>query len=202
MGASEPIALQAVRDICIDFCEQTLIWEETLDPITAIPNILTYDLDAPPGVQCMLIDSAWFEKDRMEVLYDDSAKARPEMFNTQFQNADTNPGRPTALLQNADNTFTINRLPAERERGAFTVRGVFKPTRASSGVADIVFQDYAPAIGKGAVAYLMKMPFESFTNPALAQAFDVEYANAVHKAKIRANKNLGRANLQVQLRRI
>jgi hypothetical protein len=202
MGCSEPLALQAVRDTCIRFSEQTLLVQATLDPIMAIPNITTYDLDSSSGQAIHLITQAWFEKDRLEVLHADSPHLRVEMFNDTFPGADKQPGRPSALMQNSDFTFTLDRRPDERVRGAITIRGVVKPTMNASSVDDLLFNDYAFEIGQGAVAYLMRIPAQAFSNPTLALDFEGRYLGAQHQARIRANKSLGRANLQVKLRRV
>ena len=42
----EVVAVQAIRNACIEFCEETHYLQESLDPITGIVNIGLYDLDA------------------------------------------------------------------------------------------------------------------------------------------------------------
>jgi hypothetical protein len=201
MGCSEPLALQAVRDTCIRFAEQTLLLQATLDPVMAIPGIRTYDLDADPGAAIHLITQAWFEGDRLRVLYADDPLLPVEMFNDTFPGADKEPGRPSALLQNDDYTFTLDRAPDERIRGAITIRGVVKPTITATTVPDLLFKDYAFEIGQGAVAYLMNIPAQAFSAPAQADKYEAKYLGAQHQARVRANKSLGRGNLQVKLRR-
>jgi hypothetical protein len=202
MGCSEPIALQAIRDTCIRFAEQSLILNQILDATGTIPGIATYDLDAGSGQAVQLITHAWLDHDRLEVITPDSLAGRVEMFNDRFPGADTHPGRPTALIQNVDQTFTLNRTPSEKERGAITIRAAVKPLRTATSVDDLLFNDYAVDIGFGAVAYLMNIPNDSFSNPMLAGNYEARYINTQHQARIRANKALGRVNVQVKLRRL
>lgn len=200
MGCSEPLAVQAVRDICIEFAEHTLITTATLDPMPLIAGIDTYDLDATPGTVVQQITQAWIDGDRLTVISADSLETRVEMFNRTFPDANKEPGRPSALMQNPDNTFTLNAIPGETVNGAITIRALVKPTRTSSTVDTLIFNDYAPAIGAGAVAKLMNIPNEPFSNPGMAPVHDSVYLRARHQARIRANKGMGRTNLQVKFR--
>lgn len=200
MGASEPLALQAIREICIRFAEQTLILNQTLDAMSVSAGVATYDLDAGTGQSVQLITHAWYDRDRLEVVTPDSLGARVEMFNNRFPGADTGTGRPSALIQNVDQTFTLNRAPTDREHGAITMRASVKPLRTATTCDDLLFNDYAVDIGYGAIAYLMNIPNEPFSNPVLAMNFEARYEAARHQTRIRANKALGRVNVQVKFR--
>jgi len=199
MGCPQPLALQAVRDTCIDFAEQTLVISRTLDPIKTSAELDTYDLDAGIGATVQVVTQAWYDHDRLEVISADSPKARVEMYNAYFPAANTTPAHPTALIENDDHTVTLNCRPSDH--GTLVLRAALKPTRSSTSCDDVLFNDYAVTIGKGAVAYLMKIPNEPFSNPTLAASFDLPYIFATTQARIRANKGLGRANLQVQMRK-
>lgn len=200
MGCTEPLAVQVVRDVCIEFAEHTLLTATTLDPIPLIAKIDTYDLDSAPGTVVQQITQAWLETHRLTIINADSREARVEMFNRTFADANREPGHPTALMQNPDNTFTLNAVPGETVKGAITIRALVKPARTSTSVDSLLFNDYAPALGAGAVARLMNLPNEPFSNPAMAPIHESVYLRARHQARIRANKAMGRTNLQVKFR--
>ena len=43
----DPVAEQAVRDACIEFCKESLIWREQMDPLSSIKGEPVYELDVP-----------------------------------------------------------------------------------------------------------------------------------------------------------
>lgn len=202
MGCSEPLALQALRDTAIRFCEQTHIITKTLDPLTSVPGIDTYDLESEPNEQVLMVMQAWFGMRKLQVISGDSLPTIPEMFNRAFPDARIEPGVPTSLMQNPDDTFTLNRIPGEREKAIMTLRASIKPRINATSVDDRLFKEYAFPIGQGAVAYLMKIPNQSFSAPGGFMLYEAAFLDAQRQARIRANKSNGRTNLQVQFRSI
>jgi len=48
-GVTPDMATQAIQNTIIEFCEKSLIHQVTLDPLTLVPDVDTYDLE-PDGM--------------------------------------------------------------------------------------------------------------------------------------------------------
>lgn len=200
-GCSEPLAIQHIRDICIDFCVFTQIWQETLDPIDTTALITEYDLSPPAGALIHAVNNSWFKGRPLTVANTDSNHIRPEIFNNQFPGANVQPGDPLLLIVNyADKTFTLDPAPQYTESKTLTLRATLKPTRASQSVPDILLQEYEFAISQGAISRLARIPGQSFTDMNVAAIASGFYGDARHSATIRANKTFARSQARVAMR--
>jgi hypothetical protein len=194
------LAIQHIRDTCIDFCGKTLIIQQTLDPLSMQLGVQEYTSYPPSGSVIQVITQAWYKRVPMAVMNGDSAALRPEMFNTLFENADLTPGTPTSLFCTPNGTITLNRFPQSADVDAITLRAALKPTRDSTSCNDLLFQEYAYEIGMGAAASVMLIPEQVFSSPSAAANARSVYIETRNKARIRANKAFGRSQARIQYR--
>ena len=88
--------------------------------------------------------------------------------------------------------------PATSEVAVFTLIAAHAPTRAATRVADVLYDDYAEDIAAGAVARLLLMPAQPFTNPVLAAPYRKQFRDAVTSAATRARLGMGPATSRVR----
>lgn len=195
-GCSVPLAEQYVRDICIDFCVHTLLVQETLDPISVRQGVASYGLFPSIGTKVHLVMNAWYEANKLAVFNGDSPANHPELYNKGFKGADATQGTPRALIMQGENIL-LDTPPAADSPKALTVQVALKPSRNSTTVADVLFEDYAFEIGQGALARLVMLPGQAFTNPSLSAPYYAVYASARSKARVRSSNSSGRSTTRI-----
>jgi hypothetical protein len=199
-GCPNPLAEQHVRDVCIDFCMRSLIVQLALDPIDAIQGQIENDLDTPNGTLTHLILEAWYEGRPMGQFKSSDTSSQAEAFNLLFAGADVDGGVPKSVQLTPTNTFLFDVAPAATSLAAVTMKVATKPNRTTTTVDDLLFNDYADAIGQGVVSRLMRIPGQTFTGKDWT-IYEGNYLSTRTGARIRADKSFGRAPTTVRSRR-
>jgi hypothetical protein len=196
-GCAEIVAIQAIRNTVIDFCEKSCAVQVDLDPVTLFPGVADYDLE-PPRNRLVTKVMKLFYKNRELHPFGSDYVPSATFYNPAAIDADGN-STPKTWSQKDTTTFTLHPPPKDREVGAVTIRAAIKPTRASTECDDIVFEDYAEYIAAGAKARLMIVPNKAYTNPNLVATQNQFYMQGVNVARQRVTRGHTRANLRVKL---
>lgn len=199
-GATVDMALLEIKNTIIDFCEKSLILQETLDPVTAIKDIMDYDLEPPKDRLVVKIMKAWFKGTDLTPVSVDEIQS-PSWYN---QNADyvVLKQAPRMITQKDTETFSVYPIPEKTEANVMTLRVALKPSRSVNTIDDFIFENYAEIIGHGAISRLCLSPDKPYTNPQLALARNSLYLAGLNVARDRANKGYVRTNKHVKMRRI
>lgn len=200
-GAAEMLVENAVRNAAIEFCEKSLILTRDHDPITVLPNIVDYDLEPPTGYLVIKVQKAWLENQPLHPMAPDLVK-EAATYNRLFSSYQAGPTTPTHYLQKDERTISVWPLPDKKYANGLTLRVALKPTRTSTSIEDVIFEDYAEVIASGALYRLMASPGKAYTNPDLAVVHKSLFEQGVNTARSRMIHGHVRSNLQVKLRRI
>ncbi len=200
LGCPSITAETAIRDTVIEFCEKTLILQRDHDPVTVTANIVDYDLDPPNGYFVTKIMRAWYESTPLVPAAPDEIHS-VSAYNPLADGAD-GPATPRWIFQKDERTFSLLPVPKENSVNAVTMRVALKPSRSSSGVEDVVWEDYMEIISQGARARLFMMPGTTFFDPKMAGINRLQFDQGINLARQRANRGHTRSNLSVRLRRV
>lgn len=192
----EDQAVIAIRNACIDFCRDTQLLQEDLDPIGAIKGVSTYDVDVPTGYLLTQILALYYVNRRLE------RKSQFELEKLYTNDWQSLAGTPKVYTQFTPDSFTVALKPAETVRNAFTGRIAFVPTRASTTVQDLVFERYLDDIVHGALARLKATPDQPYSDPKGAMGHDAEFRSGCAAARAFANGGMNRAPMRVRYQRI
>jgi hypothetical protein len=186
-GCPAPLAEMTLRGVAIDFCTYAPVAQQVLDPVDVYAGQAQYDIDVPYGANVTLILEAYYDGQRMQVIRQDD---------------DVREGgtAPFALRQAADNTFTLYPTPTVDQDGVIVLRVATRPTMLAATLDDVLLADYAYEIGSGAVARLMLMPNQLFSNPQLAPTYQTIYVVGRTNARIRAEAGFGMSGNRVRPR--
>jgi hypothetical protein len=199
-GATNEMALHEIKNTIIDFCEKSLLLQIDHDPVTAINNIMDYDLEPPSGRLVTKIIRAWYKGVPLDPVGPDEINSA-SVYN-QLSGAVIRREDPRLITQKDARSFSVYPIPNETVPNAITLRVALKPTRTSSTIDDVIFEDYAEIIGHGAISRLALSPDKPYTNPQLAVARNALYLAGVNVARDRALKGYVRVSKQVRMRRI
>lgn len=200
-GAAEMVVENAVRNSCIEFCEKSLILTRDHDPITVLAGIVDYDLDPPTGYKVIKVQRAWLDSDELSPLAPDLVR-EAATYNRLFSSYQSAPTTPSHFLQKDEATISVWPVPDKKYTNGLTLRVALKPSRASTTIEDVIFENYAETIASGALYRLMASPGKTYTNPELAVAHKSLFEQGINTARARMIHGHVRSNLQVKLRRI
>lgn len=199
-GCAEISALQAIKDACIEFCEKGLILARDHDPITISAGVIDYDLEPPTGYLVVKVMKAWVENNEIHPMAPDVVRDA-STYNRLFSSYQSAPSTPTHFLQKEERSISVWPVPEKKYPNGLTLRVALKPTRASTTIEDLVFEDYAETIAAGALKRLHLSFEKPYTDEKRAAVRQSEFMAGVNLARQRATHGHARANLSVKLRR-
>lgn len=199
-GCLPEMALQEIKNTIIDFCEKSMILQVDHDPVTAIMNVVDYDLEPPQDRLVVRIMKAWYKGQLLDPYSPDQVET-PSVYN-QNSGYLVNRGDPRFYLQKDPRSFSLYPIPAETVASSITMRIALKPTRSTQMIDDLIFEDYAEIIGHGAIARLAASPGKPYYNPQMAAARNGAYQAGLNVARDRAQRGFVRASKHVRMRRI
>lgn len=199
-GCSEISALQAIKDACIEFCEKSLVVTRDHDPITVVTGVIDYDLEPPTGYLVVKVMKAWLENNQIHPLAPDVVRDAAT-YNRLFSSYQSAPSTPSHFLQKEERSISVWPVPDKKYPSGLTLRVALKPTRASTSVEDVVFEDYAEVIAAGALQRLHLSFEKPYTDERRSAARRAEFMAGINVARQRASHGNTRANLAVKLRR-
>lgn len=198
-GCPEIVAIQAIRNAVIEFCEKSLLLQRDHDPISTVAEVSDYDFDPPTGYLVTKLMRAWYQRTELKVLAPDNV-ADPAIYNALGNKALS--GNPISLAQKDEVTFTLYPVPQYSVANAVTMRVALKPTRASVAAEDILFENWAETIAAGAKYRICATPNKGYTNPQSAAINNALFVQGLNRAMLTGNRGHARANLQVRMRKI
>jgi hypothetical protein len=190
-ACSDLIAVNAVRNACIDFCTGSLFWNETLDPVTVTDTDFPYDLEAPSGARVVSVMSVAVDGKSISPVFLDALE---KVTNWRTATASA----PTAFCQpNPSQMFLYPRLDVPV---SMVVRAAFAPSRTATNVDSLVYNEYLEEIAAGAMGKLMKMPGQPWSNPETGVYYSDMFEKAITDAASRVNKSFSRSDVAVAMR--
>lgn len=199
-GCPSDMAIRALRNTVIEFCEKSFIHQETLDPFTAIENVTDYDLDPPKGYRIQKIMKMWYLGREMEALAPDDI-GLPDPYRTNINGYNASKGPPAGYTQKDVDSFTILPIPDQKYANAITMRVALVPLRSMTEVEDFLFELWSETIGFGTKARLMLNPGKPYSNAESATYNQARFISGLNDARQRAARGNVRSDLRVQLRK-
>lgn len=196
-GCADISAIQAIKDACIEFCEKSLVVTRDHDPITISAGVVDYDLEPPSGYLVIKVMKAWVENNEIHPLAPDVVRDA-SVYNRLFSSYQSSPSTPTRYLQKEERSISVWPLPDKQYPNGLTLRVALKPTRASTSVEDVVFEDYAETIASGALSRLLVSVGKAYTNVPAAAVHKGLFMQGINAARQRATHGHTRANLRVR----
>jgi len=201
VGAPEPLVVHHIRNACIEFCEKSLIITRDHDPITVVANTVDYDLEPPAGYLVVKVQKAWLDNNPLDPIAPDFVR-EASVYNRLFSSYNPGGSTPKGFLQKEERSISLWPMPDRKYTNGLTLRVALKPTRASTTIEDVVFEDYAEVIAQGALYRLMASPGKAYTNPEMAGINKGLFDQGINVARQRATHGHVRSNLSVKMRKI
>jgi hypothetical protein len=176
-GCSEPMAIQALLDSAIEFCERSLVVQARLEPTPMVMAQAKYDLGLPLQQDCAMVMRAWL----------DNHLLTPQATEHAYANGSA-PGTPR--FYSTDNSDGALALVVEPPPDAGSVglnlvaKVALRPTRAATKVDDTLYANWAEGIAAGALRRILSIPGQPFSDDARAGMFYVIFKQHLQTARI------------------
>ena len=200
-GCPVELAVQAIRNTTIEFCERTLILQRDHDPVTVVANVQDYDCEPPTGYLVHKVMKAWYKERELTPFTPDQI-SDAFAYRRKIDGVTPNKTDPQRFYQKDERTFSLHPWPVETVVEAVTMRVALKPTRASTSVDDVIYEDWMDAIAAGALVRLQMSPAKPYTLPNAAAINQQIYTQKLNEARQKAIRGHVRGNQQIKLRRI
>lgn len=187
----EFVAVNAIRNACIEFCDSShwLLYE--MDPVSTQAYQNLYELDLPDDTTLCRITEMWYDNLLMKPRDEETLR---QMYLYDWRQVE---GRPEFYTQLNQDEFWIVPMPNISMDNSLRVIVAIKPTRSSYSCDDSLLE-WAEQIGYGARARLHEIPNQPFFDMGLAAACRVKFDAAIGQAKQDRNRGLTRATVRVR----
>ena len=200
-GVSDPMAEQAVLSACIEFCNRSCLvqntsWEDAVVGQSAL------DVEEPSSMTLVKVLAVYHLDVRLTPRSREMVARGHAARGDAINGVTTTPGTPSEWFNRdpQDPVISVHPAPDTAAVGAFTIVAAHAPTRAAARVADVLYDDYAEDVAAGAIARLLTMPAQPFTNPVLAAPYAKQFRSAVNAAATVARVGMGAASPRVSPR--
>lgn len=193
VGCPEPLAQQALLDSAIEFSRRSQVVTANLDFVTVIEGTSNYELDAPNNqVAIDQVLKVWYDGTLMSPAPFETATA---LFNPA--------GAPRYFYgQEIDEVFNLSLLPAPERtvRNGLLVRVSLRPTRSATQVYDILYDRHVEGVVAGAMAILMAIPDQPFSDLKMAMVQEAKARALANNARFDSMHGRVQSSLSVRMR--
>lgn len=161
-GVADPTAYFAIRQAAIEFCERTRFWRYEDDF-----NIAADDCEgllAPQDAVIHEVDGVWFEGRKLRPVTPDKLD---DLLPGWRSGAVPTTGAPAYVTQLLPNTVSL--VPFGSGRVKLSL--ILKPSQNAEQLPDFLANQQRETIAWGALARILLIPNQSFTNPEMGAAF-------------------------------
>lgn len=159
-GVADPTAFYGIRQAAIDFCERTRLWRYADDfDITGTEDEC---ITTPYGSVLYEVELAQFNDQN---LCPKTTAWLDE--NCLGWRKGTLTGQPQYITQTSPNTLRV--VPAQA--GHLALQLWLKPSDDAVELPDFMVDSHRKVLAHGALAYILAMPNQPFTNPQMANNF-------------------------------
>lgn len=188
----EQVAINAIRNACIEFCEKSQYWLYDHDPISGVAGVSTYELDLPDYTAPARVLDAWYNNIPLTPRGEDEIKRTYPFDWRQME------GNPVFFIQQVPTEVILVPKPMLAASLALKLIVVLKPTRDSVQIDDEIYDRWAEGIAYGARARLHALPNQPFSDPVAAVKYTSMFETAIGRAKVARNRGLARATQRVR----
>lgn len=156
-GCSEPMAVAHLRDAAVRLCERTRCWRFVHEVKTTGGE--REILCVPAFASLFEIEWARFDGEELEAFIPDGYSPDPES------------GLPRYITQIAPNMVSIS----PHGVGTLAMSMFLKPAPGADILPAFMMDQFARALGDGALSTLLLLPNQPFSSPQMAMAFEAKF---------------------------
>lgn len=194
----EVVAIQAIRNACIEFCQETRYIQDNLDSMSGISEISKYDLVPNDGTYKIAdIIEAWYGD---SFLVPKSIEQLTQIYRST--NWNTLGGNPYYYFRPSSQEIQLVPYPQITETSKIRIRAALTPSRASTGVREEIYERFLEDIAYGARARLYNTPNQPYYDLKTSLVYLKRFNDVIADVRTQVNKGLTRASVQIEFQRL
>lgn len=193
----EVVAVQAIRNACIKFCEETMYLQVNLDPMPVVAGVSEYDLEPDSrGYRVINIVEAW---NGDQFLIPKSIEELTRIYRvTNWQSLE---GNPYYYFRPRESVVRLVPTPELTIPNNLRVRAAIAPTRASTTVDRELFERFLEDISFGARARLYDTPNQPYYDTKASQLYLKRFNDSMAEVRAMINRGNVRASNKIEIQR-
>jgi hypothetical protein len=193
---SEFVAVAAIRDACIEFCEKSLFWQYNVPEIPAVANQANYVVQTPIDTKMVVMISAYFNTNLLIPKGPDELARIYRMGDWQQIE-----GTPQYITRIIKPEVRLVPTPYDSEAGTLYLRVALAPTRDSSTIDSEIFEQWAETIAWGARARIYGQTKQDYGDKNASIEAMKMFKYEINRARMQVAKGLTRSSPQVEFQR-
>lgn len=192
----EFVAINAIRNACIEFCEKTRAIQADLAPVSLESGKANYALLTPPDTKFVDIVEAYVDG---TLLVPRSSEELARIYRyTDWRTAEGSPYYITRI-----NYPEVQLVPFTSQANGqqLKVRVALAPIRESTEVDEQIYEQFLEYIGFGARARLYGTPKQAYYDKSSAVDYTRMFRAGINEVRTRVNKGLTRTSNRVEFQR-
>lgn len=194
--ASEFIAVDAIKQACIEFCERTYYWQYQSPSLNVVNGQSQYVIPTPADTKFVGPVQVYFNT---LLLIPKSPDELADIYRmgswSQLQ------GSPQYVTRIIKPELTLVPIPYVTQPATLYVRAALAPTQDSTEIDSEIYEQWAEAIAWGARARLLAQPRQDYTDKAGSIEAAKMFNYHINRARIQMNKGLTRASTRTEFQR-
>ena len=180
----EALALLMLSRSAREFCTESGIWEEDLEPIQLVAGAPEYDLDPQETGEVVRVVSATL----------DGADIDTTIPNDLPPTWRTDTGTPTAVMIEVE---TVRPYPTPTSAGTLVIRAALRPKLGTTSIPRAI-EEWGEEIAAGALARLKAQADKPWSDRGAVAAYRETFKDAISAAQARAIRGRGNRKLRVR----
>lgn len=185
-GCPEPTAFAGIIKAAQEFCERTRLWRDE-DQFTVTPTSCNV-VCAPEGADLYEIESAYLDGCKLEPI----SLADLDSLHPRWREYDAGQGRWITQIEHG----TLIVVP--KCQGALKLSTFLRPADDADQLPDFIAKLYSKCIADGALAEILMLPGQPFSDPSRAQFFSTRFEAKLSELTNRTIKGQQRAPTRVR----
>lgn len=196
MGCPKPVARRAIVDAAIEFCEKSMLVQQTLDPFSVEQGQPTYDLYVDTHQLVFMPVQVWFKSALLKP--QPSAQiANAQAYRQDIPEQTLATGDPREYFSVEPNVIGLYPVPAADLANALTVRAAVRPKRGATQLADVLYDNWVETVADGALMRLHGTPGQAYSDEGQRAKRRGEFYAGLNRATIEASRGRVPGELRV-----
>ena len=193
----EVVAVNAIRNSCIEFCQETLYIQENLDSMAGISGVGVYDLEPDGDYKIADIIEAWYGD---AFLVPRSIEQLTRIYRTT--NWNTLAGNPYYYFRPSSQEVHLVPYPQVTQANKIKLRVALKPSRSSTTIREEIYERFLEDIAYGARARLYNTPNQPYYDLKTSLEYLKRFNDVMADVRTQVNKGLTRASVAIEFQRL
>lgn len=192
-GVLQNVALNAIRNAAIEFCEHTRCWVVDAEPITSIANQAVYQFDPDSGTEIAGVIQAYYNGVRIDPMTAeqlDSECSQPQSTFVAGTPWSEQAGTPKYYHIERPDEFILVPYPDTGIAAAIKMKIALKPSRSASGMEKWLIDKHFEEIAHGAKGKLCAMQKKPWSDATKAVYHMREFNFGINKASAHSSHKL------------